>query len=117
MADGLYLYDAKVHVLKIVLKEDIRGLTGVQSFVRKAPVNIVYVADFDRAGRATDQEKIFYSAADTGFIAENVYLYCASEGLATVVRGMVDREALAKAIGLRPNQKVVLAQSVGYPQK
>ena len=116
-ADGLFLYDAKTHALKPVLAEDIRALTGGQPFVREAPVNLVYVADFSRMGKAKADEKVFYSAADTAFISQNVYLYCASEGLATVVRGLVDRPALAKAMGLRPDQRVILAQSVGYPKK
>ena len=63
------------------------------------------------------EDKAFYSAADTGFISENVYLYCASEGLATVVRGSVDRKALAKAMKLRTEQKIILAQTIGYPKK
>ena len=115
--DGLYLYDAKRHALKPVLAEDIRALTGGQPFVREAPVNLVYVADFSRMGKAKADDKLFYSAADTGFISQNVYLYCASEGLATVVRGSIDRPDLAKVMRLRPDQRVVLAQSVGYPQK
>lgn len=116
-ADGLYLYDAKTHALKPVLAEDIRALTGGQPFVREVPVNLVYVADFSRISKAEDDDKVFYSAADTGFISQNVYLYCASEGLATVVRGLVDRSALAKTMRLRPDQRVILAQSVGYPGK
>jgi nitroreductase len=66
---------------------------------------------------SSDEAKIMYAAADTGFISENVYLYCASEGLSTVVRAGIDRPALAKAMGLRPDQKIILAQSVGYPKK
>jgi len=116
-ADGLYLYDAKAHALQPVLAQDIRALTGRQPFVREAPVNLVYVADFSRMGKAKVDDKIFYSAADTGFISQNVYLYCASERLATVVRGLVDRPALAKVMRLRPDQRVILAQSVGYPKK
>lgn len=116
-ADGLYLYDAKAHTLKPVLAEDIRAATGRQPFVQEAPVNLVYVADFARMGETTAEDKVFYSAANTGFIGQNVYLYCASEGLATVVRGLVDRPALAKVMRLRPDQKVILAQSVGYPKK
>lgn len=115
-ADGLHLFDARAHALKPVLAEDIRALTGTQSFVRQAPVNLVYVADRSRMGRASDADKDFYSATDTGFISRNVYLYCASEGLATVVRGLVDRPALAKKMGLRPDQRIILAQSVGYPK-
>ena len=116
-ADGLYLYDAKTHVLNPVLAEDIRALTGTQPFVKEAPVNLVFVADFSKIGRAKDEDKVFYSATDTGFISQNVYLFCASEGLATVVRGLVDRPALAKAMGLRPDQRITLAQSVGYPKE
>ena len=58
-----------------------------------------------------------YTAAAVGFIAQNVYLYCASEGLATVVRGGIDKPALAKTLNLQPNQKIILAQSVGHPKK
>jgi SagB-type dehydrogenase family enzyme len=116
-AEGLYLYDAKAHALKPVLAEDIRALTGGQPYVKEASANLVYVADFSKMGEAEMDAKVFYSAADTGFISQNVYLYCASEGLATVVRALIDRPALEKAMGLRPEQKVTLAQSVGYPKK
>lgn len=116
MADGLYLYNAKDHVLKPVVKQDVRALTGKQAFVKEAPVNLIYVADFSRMGGGSAEDRNFYAAADTGFISENVYLYCASEGLATVVRGSVDKEALAAAMKLRGNQKIILAQTVGYPQ-
>jgi SagB-type dehydrogenase family enzyme len=116
MTDGLYLYNAKEHVLKPVVKQDIRELTGKQAFVKDAPVNLIYVADYSRMGGASAEDRNFYSASDTSFIAQNVYLYCASEGLATVVRGSIDRDALAKAMQLRADQKVILAQTVGYPE-
>jgi SagB-type dehydrogenase family enzyme len=116
-ARGLYLYDAKAHALKPVLLKDLRAETGRQPFVGEVPVNLVYVADFSRMGQAKIDEKVFYSAADTGFISQNVYLYCASTGLATVVRGLIDRSTLANIMGLRPDQRVILAQSVGYPKK
>lgn len=115
--DGVFLYDAQKHALKRVLTEDIRAQTGSQPFVAEAPVNLIYVADASRMDGAGEEEKVLYSAADAGFIAQNVYLFCASEGLATVVRGAVDRLALAKAMKLAPTQKVVLAQTVGYPPK
>ena len=117
LADGLYLYDAKANILKPILAEDIRAATGGQSFVKDAPVNLIFVSDFSKMGNAPADQKDFYSATDTGFISQNVYLYCASEGLATVVRGYVDRPALAKVMKLRPDQKVILAQTVGYPKK
>ncbi len=114
-ADGVYLYDAPAQALKLVVAKDLRAATGGQPFVATAAVNLIYVADYARMARARDTDKDLYSAADTGFISENVYLFCASEGLATVVRGMVDRQALAQAIGLRTDQKIILAQTVGYP--
>ncbi|MBN2414131.1 SagB/ThcOx family dehydrogenase [candidate division KSB1 bacterium] len=117
LADGLYLYDAKTHSLLPVLARDIRALTGTQEYVGEAPLNLVYVADFGKMGDDPEENKIFYSAANTGFISQNVYLYCASAGLGTVVRGLVDKQELAKAMNLRPEQKIVLAQTVGFPKK
>ena len=116
-AKGLYLYDPKANLLNPISAEDIRGVTGRQPFVKEAAVNLIYVADYSRMGTHTEEEKLFYSAADTGFISENVYLYCASEGLATVVRANIDRPALASVMKLRTDQKIILAQSVGYPIK
>jgi len=115
-ADSLHLFDAKEHTLKLVLEEDVRDKTGKQPFVKEAAVNLIYVADFAKM-RGSEDARTFYSAADTGFISQNVYLFCASEGLGTVVRGLGNTKALAKAMGLRPDQKVILAQSVGYPKK
>ncbi len=114
---GLYLYDAKANVLQPVLAEDIRSVTGTQPYVKEAAINLVYVSDFSKFKKGTNEDKIIYAAADTGFISQNVYLYCASEGLATVVRGSIDKEKLAKVMKLRPDQKIILAQSVGYPKK
>jgi SagB-type dehydrogenase family enzyme len=114
-AEGAYRYDPPSHALQRVVAGDIRRLTGVQDFVAAVPVNLVYVADFDRMIGVGDEDRAFYSATDTGFIAQNVYLFCASTGLATVVRGLVDREALGTALGLGSHQRIVLAQSVGYP--
>ena len=113
-ADGLYLYDAASHALKPVVAEDLRAATGTQAFVAEAAVNLVFVADL--AKMSPGESRLLYAGADTGVIAENVYLYCASEGLATVVRGSVDRAALGKRMQLRPDQQIILAQSVGYPK-
>jgi len=116
-ASGVFRYDAKTHALEQILTGDIRERTGSQPFVKEVPVNLVYVADYARMSRGSDEDKMLYSAADAGFISENVYLFCASEGLATVVRGSVDRSELAKVMKLRPDQKIILAQSIGYPKK
>ena len=116
-ANGLYLYDAKSSALKPILVDDIRALTGRQAYVKEAPIGIIFVSDYTKFEKGTEEDKLFYSAADTGFISQNVYLYCASEGLATVVHMVADKPALAKAMKLRPEQKIILAQSVGYPKK
>jgi SagB-type dehydrogenase family enzyme len=115
-SDGLYLYDAKPHTLTLVLNEDVRAATGTQDFVATAPINLIYVADLAKMGKSPDETKMMYAAADTGFISQNVYLFCTSEGLATVVRGSVKKEELAARMKLRPEQRIILSQSVGYPK-
>jgi len=115
MSDGFYLYDAKANTLNQVLTEDIRAATGTQPFVAGAPLNLIYVADFSKMATTSELDRTLYSAADTGFISQNVYLFCASEGMATVVRGLVDRARLSKIMNLKENQRIILAQTVGYP--
>jgi SagB-type dehydrogenase family enzyme len=114
-ATGLYLYDARSHALRTISHQDIRLKTGLQPFAGDAPVNLVYVADQSRMAEADDADRILYAAADAGFIGQNVCLYCASAGLANVVRGMVPRHELARLMKLRATQRIMLAHSVGYP--
>jgi len=92
-------------------------MTGSQPFVREAAVDLVYVVDHAKMRKAAEQEKAVTVAANTGFIGRNVYLFCTSEGLATVFRGMVGRDALAKTMKLRPDQKITFSQTVGFPKK
>ena len=115
--EGVYIYDAKDNALNPVLAGDFRAAMGTQSFAKDAAVNLAYVSDLSKADNAASSEAEMYTAADVGFIAQNVYLYCASEGLATVVRAGIDKPALAKTLNLQPQQKIILAQSVGYPKK
>lgn len=114
--DGAYVYDPVAHSLRRVLARDVRALTGMQDFVASAPLNLVYVADEERMTGASADDRERYAAADSAFMAQNVYLYCASVGLGAVVRGMVDRAALAKALGLSAHQQILFAQTVGYPK-
>lgn len=116
-ATGLYAYDGKAHVLRPVSKQDIRALTGTQSYVKDAAVNLIFVADVHRMEAMAPEDRDLVSATTAGAMVQNVYLYCASEGLAAVVRASIDRPVLAAAMGLRPDQKILLAQSVGYPRK
>jgi nitroreductase len=117
MSDGLYLYEPKQHQLLKVLAEDIRAATGTNDYVKDAALNLVYVADITRGNLKEPAAIEFYTGTDTAFLAQNVYLFCASEGLSVVVRGSIDRTALAGKMKLRPDQKITLAQSVGYPKK
>jgi len=114
-ATGAYVYDAAGHALKPLVAGDLRALTGTQDFVKDAPVTLVLVADTSRMQGGPDAQPMAY--ADAAFVSENVYLFCASEGLATGVRASIDRPALAKALKLRDSQLVVFAQSVGFPKR
>ncbi len=115
-ANGAYLYDASKNQLLPVAATDLRSKTGTQAYVGQAPLNLVYVSDYSKMGNAPEIDKAGTAGAETGFIGQNVYLYCASEGLATVIRGSIERAPLAKALKLTPEQHIVLAQTVGYPQ-
>jgi len=114
---GVSLYEPYAHKLIAVSNKDIRALTGKQDFAKEAPVNLVFVSDHQKFTDDDDEYIKFYSATDTGFISQNVYLFCASEGLVTMVRAYIDLPALSKALGLRKQQHIILAQSVGYPRK
>jgi nitroreductase len=118
LPEGAFLWDAKANLLNPVAAVDLRAATGTQPFPATAPLNLVYVADMAKAGRpTTDPQQMLNIGADAGFIAENVYLFCASEGLATVIRASVPKETLAKALKLSDTQLIVLAQTVGYSKK
>ncbi len=114
-AEGAYRYDAFAHALDLVSSRDLRELTGGQDFVATAPLNLVFIADLARVSDVPLERAELLSAEDACFISQNVYLYCAAAGLATVVRATVNRTALAQALGLRADQRIILAQSVGYP--
>lgn len=115
LEEGTYVYYAKSHTLVPVNGADLRAKTGEQDFVGGAPLDIVFVANYGRMGAGSEEQKKFFAACDAGFISQNIYLACAAEGLATVVRDWVDRAALHDALGLKRGQSVVLAQTVGYP--
>jgi hypothetical protein len=116
MADGVWLYEPKRHVLLPHSRADIRAQTGLQDFVADAPLNLVYVAHGERMRDISANVRRLYASVDTGFIGQNVYLFCASEGLATVFRGAVDYEKLNRAMQLDTDQFVTFAQTVGYPR-
>jgi Nitroreductase family len=116
LANGVWLYEPKRHALLPHLRADIRPQTGQQDFVGTAPLNLVYVAHGERMQDITPQERRLYASVDTGFIGQNVYLFCASEGLATVFRGAVDYAKLGQTMHLGKEEFVTFAQTVGYPR-
>lgn len=118
LPEGSFLYDAIDHSLIQVAIDDNRKKMCVQGFAEDASVVLVFVADYKKMSKLMSREdKDFYSATDVGYISQNVYLYCASQGLSTVVVGIINRESIAKVLNLDPTQKVLLSQCVGYPEK
>lgn len=116
MADGVWIFDPKAHTLLPHQRGDIRAETGLQDFVGTAPLNLVYVAHGERMTDVSPEDRRLYASVDTGFIGQNVYLFCASEGLATVFRGAVDYPKLARILHLPEGRFVTFAQTVGYPR-
>ena len=116
MADGIWFYDPKAHALQQYSRADIRAATGTQDFVGGAPLNLVYVAHGERMHDVSPADRRLYASVDAGFVGQNVYLFCASEGLASVFRGAVDYKKLEKAMQLPEEQFVTFAQTVGYPK-
>jgi nitroreductase len=116
LKSGAYVYNAKSNKLDLVVAEDIRALGGTQAFVKDAPVTLVFVADLSRMNKGSNEEKMNTAHIDVGYISQNVYLFCASEGLVTGARMSVDKAALGPKIKLSPDEAIILAQSVGYPK-
>jgi len=116
LQQGAYVYNAKSNKLDPVVAEDIRALGGTQAFVKDAPVTLVFVADLAKMGDGSKENKMNTAHIDVGYISQNVYLFCASEGLVTGARMWVDKAALGPKLKLRPDQMIILAQSVGYPK-
>jgi nitroreductase len=116
LPEGVYLYDVAKHELTLVVKGDFRRESGMQDFVYIAPLNLVYVLNlknWDTSRPMPQQKRDRWIAVELGCIAENVHLYCASEGLGTVIRGMIDENKFSKVIKVKPEQ-ILLAQTVGY---
>lgn len=116
MADGVWIYDPAAHSLFQQQTADIRAQTGTQDFVATAAINLIYVAHGERMSELMDVERRLFASVDAAFIGQNVYLFCAAEGLATVFRGALDTETLGRSLGLGVDQFVTFAQTVGYPR-
>ena len=109
---GVFLYDAEKHSLEPLVMKDLRRKVSDQKFFVDAPMVLVYVANYDKMEKFSDEAKEFYSATDVGFVSQNVYLYCASSNLSTVVCGMFNKEMLQKVLNVK-NGKILLVQPIG----
>jgi SagB-type dehydrogenase family enzyme len=116
LPQGLYRYAPATHTLHLVSATDVRRVTGYQDFVDTAPMDLVYVADHARMKLIPAAQRESYASVAAGAMAQNVYLYCASAGLGTVIRAWIDRTALAQAMGLNSDQQILLAQTIGRPR-
>lgn len=114
LASGVYLYDAKAHALRLVNAGDHRTTSGRQTYPHSAPVNLFYVQDLTRAMKADAVRTAKHGGLHAGAVMQNVYLFCAKEGLSCVARDYLDRDALAKSLLLKPTQRIVIGQTVGY---
>ncbi|MDR0613934.1 MAG: SagB/ThcOx family dehydrogenase [Dysgonamonadaceae bacterium] len=116
MEEGAYLYDPKSHELRPVAAGDFRSLiAGRQDFARKAPVSLLIVSELSRLGNADAEGTRLTGAIDGGIVSQNISLFCAGCGLATVPRGLMDKDGLAKSLNLSATQMLVLNHPVGYP--
>jgi SagB-type dehydrogenase family enzyme len=114
LASGAYRYDPVSHALALAASADLRAMTGYQEFLGHAPVNLVYVADLTRMQDIPHAQREAFASASAGAILQNVYLYCASMGLAAAARGWMNRTALAVNLKLPVGSTPLLAQTVGH---
>ena len=115
LPNGVYRYDAGQHLLVLKRPVDARNSTGYQDFVALAPLDLVYVVNYSRLLEIPKEQQAVFSGTAAGAIAQNVYLYCASAGLVTVVRAWLNHRNLAEILGLNEDEVPVLAQTVGLP--
>jgi nitroreductase len=109
LANGIYFYNPVKHQLEPLVKGDFRSLAGKQTFVDTAPLNLLFIAKGKTAA-----DNFIPAIEDSGYCCQNVYLYCASEGMKCVVRAGAKEVELLKAMNLGDNFKFIMAQTVGY---
>jgi hypothetical protein len=113
---GLFRYEPASHALLLSMASDVRRVTGYQDFVDTAPLDLIFVADHSHSKLVPAAQREPYAFVAAGAMAQNVYLFCAAQGLATVIRAWFDHRALAAAMGLGTDQQLLLCQTVGRPK-
>lgn len=114
LPEGIYRWNDAKNELVLIEEGDLRYLTGGQDYVADAAMNIVYVADYAKMESIAKESQVAMAYADCGLIAQNVYLYCASENLGCVIRGYIDRPTVEKRLNLPTSSKVILSQTIGF---
>jgi nitroreductase len=128
LKDGVYLYEVIHHQLTSIITGDYRKMSGRGNAALRtgnAPVNILYIADLSRYDLGPDQpdpnigdpevQKSYYYT-DTGFIAQNVYLFAASQGLEVWFHNC-NKKTITKELNLSPDQRILFAQTIGYSEQ
>lgn len=116
LEDGVYSYDESKHLLTMEVEGDYRAQTGMQPFVKDAFMNVVFVGDFNKFAGMPEKDSYLMMGVDAGLMSQNLYLYCASKCIGTVVRGSIDKDAFSKLLKLPSGKKVILAQTISYPK-
>lgn len=116
MKKGAFLYLPEQNALKKIVDKDIRVVTGKQEFVKNAALNLVYVSDFKKYDSDNEQALKMTAGTHCGFIGQNVYLYCASEGLNSVFRAWIDNDLIHEKLNLPEHKHVIYSQTVGFPE-
>lgn len=115
MKSGVYLYDAERHLLELVDDMDCRKLIAEpQKAVATAPVICVLVSDISRFEVGEESEILFWAAADAGIVSQNISIFCASLGLATRPRALMDQQELRQVLKLKDSQHMLLNHPVSY---
>lgn len=117
LSNGVYFYNVEKHELVPMVEGDHRILSGLQPFTIDAPANLVFIANYNRYNgdrKVPEDKRLYLAALDAGHCTQNVYLYCASEGLKTVVRAGAQEKEIMELLNLDENHQFVVAQTIGY---
>jgi SagB-type dehydrogenase family enzyme len=115
LSEGLYRYEPSDHVLYLVNATSARSISRHEDFLEQAPLELIFVADHARLRRVPAAHRESFASVAAGAMTQNVYLFCASAGLATATRAFIDRQALSQALGLEADHQILLSQTVGWP--
>jgi len=116
--DGAYRYDAATNTLIGLTGGDFRkAVAASQDFAATAPVSIVLVANLEKLGDPASENTRVTAGMDAGIVSQNINIFCAAVGMATVPRGTMNKDELKTILKLSDNQSLMLNNPVGFPKK